>query len=726
MAEDFEQEALGNSNLVVTAEDNTEAVWATEDLVEKALTDSSRLPKAARNWWELEDRNGKEDFLSVKSLAAKELTVKFRGDKCSILDSKQTMARAKLDDHLYHLNTVKERSAIKEKLLHFNQAFHRDNGQTSQIHQRQTRCGSQDDEHRSPISFQKDTSEVSKIRTIQEKYKNGIEVELELEYSVTIFTEEGKLCKFPFRMGGRLHFSCIKRTFQRKWCSTTHNFDRDREWGYCVTDFSPEMTFENPCDKNPCQNGGSCTNVPIFNTYHCVCPEEFSGHNCETAKCFDEAHYEHYDVGATWSRIHQGRVEQCTCRNSQIECHTGERYTACLANPCLNGAACRLMIATGKTVCGCRGRFVGKYCNIDVIQNCYEYKNATEYRGILKKSESGLSCLRWNSDMLHHEIHIGTYDDYINKGLGSHPYCRSPDGDETPWCYVMKDNHLAWEHCPVNVCVDKARRIILEDAPKPKCGKRHEKRVTVRGRILGGLSALPGSHPWLAAIYIGEAFCSGSLVMPCWVVSAAHCFANSPRISRVKVVLGQHLFNETSDATQTFEIEKYIFYDKYNVFKRNEHDIVLIRLKRKDGACAKKTPYVQTICLPENGISFEDGHECQVSGWGRMHEDATEYAPVLQEARVPLIPFNKCSSPEVYGAELSDNMICAGYFDCAIDACQGDSGGPLACEDNDISYLYGIVSWGEGCGHTNKPGVYTKVSNYVQWIHSKIKPKQKR
>lgn len=56
---------------------------------------------------------------------------------------------------------------------------------------------------------------------------------------------------------------------------------------------------------------------------------------------------------------------------------------------------------------------------------------------------------------------------------------------------------------------------------------------------------------------------------------------------------------------------------------------------------------------------------------------------------------------------------------------QGDSGGPLACAKDDVSFLYGIISWGEGCGRNGKPGVYTKVVNYIDWIHSVIRRKPK-
>ncbi|XP_059532751.1 hepatocyte growth factor activator isoform X1 [Myotis daubentonii] len=549
-----------------------------------------------------------------------------------------------------------------------------------------------------------------------------------------VLTEDGQPCRFPFRFGGRLLHSCTSEgSAHRKWCATTHNYDRDRAWGYCAQGSTPREgpAALDPCASSPCLNGGSCTNTQDPGSHHCTCPVGFTGKDCGTEKCFDETRYEYLEEGDSWARVHQGHVEQCQCAGGQVQCED-TRHTACLSSPCLNGGTCHLIVATGTTVCACAPGHAGRLCNIVPAQRCF-VGNGTEYRGVASTAASGLSCLAWNSDLLYQELHVDSVGAAALLGLGPHAYCRNPDKDERPWCYVVKEHALSWEYCRLAACEsltriqlppDLALLAVPEAAPAARqtCGRRHKKRNFLRPRIIGGSSSLPGSHPWLAAIYIGDSFCAGSLIHTCWVVSAAHCFSNSPPRESVSVVLGQHFFNLTTDVTQAFRIEKYIPYPLYSVFNPSDHDLVLIRLRKKGDRCAVRSQFVQPICLPEPSSPFPAGHKCQIAGWGHQDENVSGYSSSLREAVVPLVADHKCSSPEVYGADISPNMLCAGYFDCKSDACQGDSGGPLVCEKNGVAYLYGIISWGDGCGRHNKPGVYTRVANYVNWINDRIRP----
>lgn len=63
-------------------------------------------------------------------------------------------------------------------------------------------------------------------------------------------------------------------------------------------------------------------------------------------------------------------------------------------------------------------------------------------------------------------------------------------------------------------------------------------------------------------------------------------------------------------------------------------------------------------------------------------------------------------------------MICGGLT--GKDSCQGDSGGPLIANIDKKFTLVGVTSWGIGCGLENYPGIYTKMTNYLQWINDKI------
>lgn len=66
-------------------------------------------------------------------------------------------------------------------------------------------------------------------------------------------------------------------------------------------------------------------------------------------------------------------------------------------------------------------------------------------------------------------------------------------------------------------------------------------------------------------------------------------------------------------------------------------------------------------------------------------------------------------------------MFCVGYREGGKDSCEGDSGGFYVIEVEGISFLIGIISWGEECVMKGKYGIYIKVFRYVNWIKEKIK-----
>merc|ERR1719334_37385 len=64
-------------------------------------------------------------------------------------------------------------------------------------------------------------------------------------------------------------------------------------------------------------------------------------------------------------------------------------------------------------------------------------------------------------------------------------------------------------------------------------------------------------------------------------------------------------------------------------------------------------------------------------------------------------------------------MVCAGFANGGVDACYRD--GPMVSGSMDATSgmtLIGIVSWGVGCARPGVPGVYTRVTHFLEWINN--------
>ncbi|XP_010170275.1 enteropeptidase, partial [Antrostomus carolinensis] len=180
--------------------------------------------------------------------------------------------------------------------------------------------------------------------------------------------------------------------------------------------------------------------------------------------------------------------------------------------------------------------------------------------------------------------------------------------------------------------------------------------------------------------------------------------------SQWKVALGLYDQSDMTEPSTVIQNIDQIVINPHYMKRTKDSDIALMHLQHK----VQYRDYIQPICLPEKNQQFLPGINCWIAGWGNiMNEGPT--SDILQEAEVPLISNEKCQQwmPEY---SITENMICAGYDIGGVDSCQGDSGGPLTAEDGNKWFLVGVTSFGRECALPKRPGVYVRVTMFVDWI----------
>merc|ERR1711962_1307859 len=230
-------------------------------------------------------------------------------------------------------------------------------------------------------------------------------------------------------------------------------------------------------------------------------------------------------------------------------------------------------------------------------------------------------------------------------------------------------------------------------------------------RIVGGNTTEVNEYPWQVALTTrsGVLICGGSLINDRWVLTAAGC----TQAGVYQVELGNpHRHSMDDSAAMRFKVKRVVDHPNYNSPTPLNNDFSLLELTYPVDL-EMVSPSIRPICLPSTSNSSQyENVDAVITGWGSTTESGFN-SDALQEATVRTMSNDKCQR-SFGNIKIHSAMICAS--NPGRGPCKGDAGGPMVTNVANYLNLIGVISWGIGCAHPSKPGVYARVTEELNWI----------